>query len=385
MCDVYANASITVSADSAGSVWDGFLHEQEYAHPLAEHDVKRKVAGVDVTFRKPLAHPDFASQMTGRYLPNYHRVWTLQEQQLSRRILHYTKSEMVWECFEQRYCECRRDSGPSQRQLGSLQIETSVEVYRQWSLVIREYTNCALTYEGDKLPAISGLATRFQAIITKISGGTDEYLAGLWKGNLASDLCWLPSDSADREAWLRNNLGPKPVLQVPELAEADVLTEYNAEINKGEVNSDQRRPSTYVAPSWSWASLNGPVSYFGALGWSAFHSAIRVVDASTTTNNRGDAFGPVTNVSITLDGLVVRDLVLQQSSLIMAAENSMQDMMHRFLLMDSRDQHVIDIVPDDPTELMPHKSAINSKARREIVCMFVGYHEARVQRDQHIK
>ncbi|KAK0755315.1 hypothetical protein N5P37_012142 [Trichoderma harzianum] len=38
--------------------------------------------------------------------PLLNRGWVYQEQLLSRRMLHFTQNELVWECFEETRCEC---------------------------------------------------------------------------------------------------------------------------------------------------------------------------------------------------------------------------------------------------------------------------------------
>jgi hypothetical protein len=34
------------------------------------------------------------------------RGWALQERLLSRRVLHFTEQELIWECLEEDKCEC---------------------------------------------------------------------------------------------------------------------------------------------------------------------------------------------------------------------------------------------------------------------------------------
>jgi hypothetical protein len=88
-----------------------------------------------------------------------------------------------------------------------------------WHNLVMLYSRKDITFEDDKLVAISGLADLFAQQM-----GT-EYIAGLWKITLLSDLLW-------------------------------------------EVNADKcarDRPLTHRAPSWSWASVECPVKYLP--GW----------------------------------------------------------------------------------------------------------------------
>ena len=76
--------------------------------------------------------------------------------------------------------------------------------------MVSSFVRRRLTYDTDKLPALSGVATE----VAKFHDGT--YYAGLWWEDMASGMLWFRGRTA--------------------------------ELNK---------PSEYLAPSWLWASLNG--------------------------------------------------------------------------------------------------------------------------------
>ena len=86
-----------------------------------------------------------------------------------------------------------------------------------WHRIVEQYSALKLTIENDRLPALSSLAVRSYSNL-------GSYLAGLWDSTLRSDLMW------------RVN-----------------LLETNVWWDK-----------TYIAPSWSWASIHEPVSYWTA-------------------------------------------------------------------------------------------------------------------------
>lgn len=92
---------------------------------------------------------------------------------------------------------------------------TADYINRAWHIIVQGYTFKNLTYEKDRLPVLSGLTKRF----CQMKKGTD-YLAELWRDNLARDLLWF----------------------IPKKAETEV------------VNTD--------LPSWSWASMNEAVEYY---------------------------------------------------------------------------------------------------------------------------
>ena len=71
---------------------------------------------------------------------------------------------------------------------------TADETIRAWHIIVQGYTSKNLTYEKDRLPALSGLARRFCQMET----GTD-YRAGLWRDNLALDLLWFIPEKGQTE------------------------------------------------------------------------------------------------------------------------------------------------------------------------------------------
>lgn len=56
--------------------------------------------------------------------------------------------------------------------------------YEPWSTIVEAYSMSGLSEERDKLIALSGIAQEAQTVLQ------DEYLAGLWKGNLLQGLLW---------------------------------------------------------------------------------------------------------------------------------------------------------------------------------------------------
>ncbi|EWY87865.1 hypothetical protein FOYG_09249 [Fusarium oxysporum NRRL 32931] len=62
-----------------------------------------------------------------------------------------------------------------------------LDVYGRWMNFIENFSHCHLTMERDKLPAIAGVAAVVQL-------PDDQYLAGLWRSGLASQLIWRRSE-----------------------------------------------------------------------------------------------------------------------------------------------------------------------------------------------
>ncbi|KAK1770191.1 heterokaryon incompatibility protein-domain-containing protein [Phialemonium atrogriseum] len=121
--------------------------------------------------------------------PLLSRGWVLQERILSRRVLHFTAEELAFECVTARCCECERDPHemPGFKSTMSQAVETDDRdgLYLKWRALVERYTNLDLTFETDRLPAIAGLAEKFERRLN------DRYFYGTWAGNLLESLNWL--------------------------------------------------------------------------------------------------------------------------------------------------------------------------------------------------
>lgn len=129
---------------------------------------------------------------------------------------------------------------------------------------MREYSRGKLTYPADKLPALSGLARDFRRRLD------DEYVAGLWKGDLHLALLWH---------------------------------------TQGEVSY----PSEYRAPSWSWASVDGAVAYpgFGPVLNRVLDSNIAVFrEAVAIPVVADDPFGPIKGGHLRVASLIRKVVIL---------------------------------------------------------------------------
>ena len=137
-----------------------------------------------------------------------------------------------------------------------------------------------LTYSKDKLPALSGLAR----CISKTRPG-DQYLAGVWKSEIPGNLLW-------------------------------------------GVEKDSTRPSTYRAPSWSWASVDGTLTTTnGAYG--STNEYCKLLNASVTLSGL-DKFGEVSDGMITLNG------PLKQAWRILDERTLAGDAMVQYIYEDNR-------------------------------------------------
>ncbi|ORY12247.1 heterokaryon incompatibility protein-domain-containing protein [Clohesyomyces aquaticus] len=169
--------------------------------------------------------------------PLWDRAWAFQELVLPPRIVEYSPVQMNFRCNAQHCEETSRFFGNGCHDgykellwilsrpdvINSPCLERRHEAYigsgtrmtcqERWYELVEGYAGRKLTFENNKLPAIAGVAGK----IRQLTG--DTYMAGLWKHDLATGLCW----GRRSQAYLK-------------------------------------APSEYVAPSWSWASTLGHVS-----------------------------------------------------------------------------------------------------------------------------
>lgn len=147
-------------------------------------------------------------QTLGRRGPSGHwlsRAWTLQEWLLSPRVLHI-HAMTVWDCFEGLGNELEM------RSIRKSPFKRAISNINHWQIIVHDFTSRRITKEKDRLPALAGLAERFQAQTGYV------YLAGLWLERLPQSLVWARYGS-----------------------------------------HTMSKPLTYRAPTWSWAALEGAV------------------------------------------------------------------------------------------------------------------------------
>jgi hypothetical protein len=141
--------------------------------------------------------------------PVLQRAWYYQKRLLSRRTLHYTRHELVWEYVHATHCECGMlyyasdDTKSIRRQLNRVRFDESdprMDLFRRdrqqpwwlpefWGKIIQPYSHKRLGYATDTLPALAGLAS------TLASGDgvyLGKYLAGLWERDIGTFLRWVP-------------------------------------------------------------------------------------------------------------------------------------------------------------------------------------------------
>ncbi|KAF4156778.1 hypothetical protein CNMCM6936_007088 [Aspergillus lentulus] len=269
MASVYRNAYLTISAATAACVTEGFLQHEHFAAgqkpPLIiEWETwtgQRTLLGARMVPAETTHTLDLMDDDTP---PLWFRGWTLQESNLSTRVLGYHQEELWWSCLGGSACECGmldrvRDKSKIFSFWPFYSITDSQEAYKDWHEVVTEFTSRVLTISSDKLPAISGIAQVVQDI-TK-----SRYIAGVWLDNLVADLSW--------QACMEND---------------------NIEANHTVIPL-----VNYGAPTFSWASIEHRIFY--SPGWVSARSCT-VLDADCKVAGQ-NLLGPIDSAHVTLRGL----------------------------------------------------------------------------------
>ena len=249
MADVYEQAYITISASRAASVQDGFLQTRQVPRERG--------------FRLPFMCKDgklgsvllWSKRDTRWREPIDQRGWTLQESLLSVRNLEFGENQVLWQCRSSGALSTGVDGWtPGKIENFGVSIDWNMIAGRPsrrrqfgqdfvstWKKIVVNYSIRTLGKPDDKLIALSSIARKF----SQLSG--NEYVAGLWKHALPGLLLWRP--------WEAGKYALK-----------------------------------YVAPSWSWASIDGHIRFETV----SVHQMNVVGNISIVTLDPNDIFSPVT-------------------------------------------------------------------------------------------
>ena len=187
MASIYQNSYVTISATNASNGSAKCLSDRQKPVKIPYENTAKKEFALRARMYSD-HHPDANGNPAKPAGPLTSRAWALQEHVLSTRVLHYTATELLFECRTSYRCECMperktRATTPAliPRAVASKKADA---VWAAWHRVVEQYSTRALTMPGDKLPAISGIASKIR------KATHSDYVAGLWKSNLVFDLLW---------------------------------------------------------------------------------------------------------------------------------------------------------------------------------------------------
>lgn len=264
---IYHSSWVTIAAAEASTCDDGFLQPRGLWQPI-----RMRARWDEDGPSEVLLVPEGTSYREDA--PLFRRGWTMQETSLSRRLLIYGQRELIFLCLEGDRCE---GGDPLNARDGIMSFDLGDATYlsrrhpESWGYLVSRYSQRLLSVEGDKLLGIAALAEAYGE-----SKGVSGYVAGMWREDFLEQCLW--------------------------------TTEvYGTEEGTGVA----RHPTTYRAPSWSWASLDGHISSFGESANKPLmvmpekmpsNVTCQVVDVRTNLVAVGNPFGMVSDGFLVVKG-----------------------------------------------------------------------------------
>ena len=298
MADVYENSVCTLAVAGEVNIGTGDVFQTQ--NPLIHNWCK--IAGTvdNGIFVTAFCSKGLEATLSSSLIEHtalHSRGWIFQERLLSPRMLYFGGREVLWACRQGRASEDNPNGPAAEPIFGplvsekkwtpnghggdgqtsfrklvqgteeSLSHEGPLDRHSLWYNVVEEYSKCDLTNEEDKLIALSGVAQRVQ----KLTGW--RYLAGLWDETLFSDLLW----NLDGDA-------------------------------KG-------RKRSYVAPTWSWAAVDGQITSRHSTGARNWERLIEIKSVDTEPHPLDKAgTGQVFSGVLTITGALMK--VTDQVSIV---------------------------------------------------------------------
>ena len=231
MAAVYSNSICTIAASNAAGDEEGFLKPRntKYIHVKLSDSSDRMV---DLYLEE-----DAPADRSPKSEPLEKRAWTLQERYLSSRMILFGSSAFRWECQELVWHE----RGPGFNWI-PVRLDDLLPrfprgiAFNSWYRMVEQYSSRALTFERDRLPALSALAV-YVSSATKAS-----YIAGIW---------WTSEDIVIGLLWAKSG-GTKGTMA--NWFDRMSSTGYHVIGKSPQLKSG-------IAPSWSWASYPAPIQF----------------------------------------------------------------------------------------------------------------------------
>ncbi|KAF7889689.1 uncharacterized protein EAF02_002104 [Botrytis sinoallii] len=254
MGDVYHDAVVTLAAAAASKATDGMLHTFRSYDLTGGPAIKLKLSHestsedtVDIVHRDSMRE-DLRHLLYKGPLAN--RGWTLQEEVLCPRTLYYGHQQLHWQCLHQyssgdgihdydmhrqrafRYERIKdrifkQTNSPDQDPHDPKDVNQILLEYH--GEMVADYCTRSLTFPADKFPAFSGIASLVHGELKHGGYLNTIYLAGIWSSHLREGFLWYYGKKATSSPPPNPNTNPIP---------------------------------SYIAPSWSWASVNGKIETF---------------------------------------------------------------------------------------------------------------------------
>lgn len=276
MASILAGAHVNLAAYSATNVYEGLLFPRP---KVFSGGFSARVSDGSATRIFHSINPYCETTMISSSSYSLD-VWGLTARLLVPRTLSVGDRGLFWECGAGMASEFLPGgfSGLTAGTSGTLGRQTAHQPW-DWFDIVWHYSGARFGCGSDRLAALSGVAARHHNAVTAAAvadekeeqggaggikgsaGKGDQYLAGMWRNQLVYQLPWMI-------------------------------------VSRDE---DRRERPAWRAPSWSWAAVDGRVTYW--VYWNdseeMVHPHVRVLDARTTPAG-SDPFGAVTDGRLTL-------------------------------------------------------------------------------------
>lgn len=196
MAQIYSSSWLTISAASSDCCTQGMFQERGDADVGIVVEITSS-AGKTESIGIRCEPRTLAREL--HYCKISHRGWTMQERTLSCRVLHFTRSQLFWECATDTHHEDGNSERNSRgrvipghthwihrRDKQSLSARDREQMAFRWYQILEEHSNRDLSYPADRLPALAGIAREYYSYFP------GDYLAGLWAAQLPANLMWSP-------------------------------------------------------------------------------------------------------------------------------------------------------------------------------------------------
>ena len=271
MGKVYQNGYINISAIAGAATSNGLFSDRDPSHIKPWELWRKPNPGAQFVVRYILVPSDVWKEVEDALLN--HRGWVLQERILSPRTVYFCSTQVYWECRQLRCSETFSEGitadfrdktlerlakkvipGRDLRDYGG-QVDDLVR--NCWSDILARYTASSLTFNSDKLIALSGLARE----VRKIGIRQTNYVAGMWRDHLPLELLWSV---------------PSPV--------------------------GKSSPVPYIAPSWSWASTSGCIALPRTFKGEKEDYLAKIIECEARPVNPHEPYGQVSAGHVRLRG-----------------------------------------------------------------------------------
>ncbi|KAL5435342.1 hypothetical protein PMIN07_006641 [Paraphaeosphaeria minitans] len=239
MADIYEHGLATIAATRSPDGSGGCFSKTE------EPYMGKEIPGYRGIFVRKHAR-DFSMNNAA---PLFSRAWTYQELKLSPRLVHFVDQEVMWQC--KRGVRQKGGGGGFFDSFHEQNIWNSPRIFTfkdpvegrehvAWNDIVSTYTSRDLTFPADKLAALAAVATRYGE-----HSITDEYFAGLWRTTFLHNMAWS-------------------------------VRHYKILLGGSRIEIQSQRNLEGRIPSWSWASVTGPVFY--SYNGREIVDSVRIVD-----------------------------------------------------------------------------------------------------------